>query len=149
MSGRRAAAGIATVTEPARPSIAFFANGRASARRGSSPAPGNRDKPVSRNLPDHWLRQAEVLAGLKPQEGSLWHAFRRMAGTEFKGLPEKDVMRLLGWTDPRSLKASYEHADTASTLAALHVKPTRGSGIRSSIPFLSRESGIFHRDCHA
>lgn len=36
-----------------------------------------------------------------------------------KGLPEKNVMRLLGCTDPRSQKAAYEHADTASTLAAL------------------------------
>jgi hypothetical protein len=39
-----------------------------------------------------------------------------MAATKFKGLPEKDVMWLLGWTDPRSLKLCYEHADTASTL---------------------------------
>lgn len=83
------------------------------------PAPGNLEEHVSRHLADKLLRRGEKLAGLEPQKGSAWHAFRRMAATEFKGLPEKDVMRLLGWTDPRSLKSCYEHADTASTLAAL------------------------------
>ena len=28
-------------------------------------------------------------------------------------------MRLLGWSDPRSLKMAYQHADDATTLAAL------------------------------
>jgi integrase len=80
------------------------------------PAPRDASQPVSRNLPDKWLREAERMAGLKPQNGSLWHAFRRMAAMEHKGLPVKDVMRLLGWSDRRSLDRCYEHADTATTL---------------------------------
>jgi integrase len=83
------------------------------------PAPRDPSRPISRDQPDKWLRAAEKLAGLEPQTGSLWHAFRRMAATEHKGLPEKDVMRLIGWKDPRSLKLCYEHADPATTLAVM------------------------------
>ena len=72
-----------------------------------------RDPPLGRQL---FL--GEELA-LEPQKRSAWHAFGRMAATEFKGLPENDVMWLLGWTDPRSFKMCYEHTDTAFTVAAL------------------------------
>jgi hypothetical protein len=37
-----------------------------------------------RYLPDRWLRKAEKEAGLEPQTGSLWHAFRRKWATERK-----------------------------------------------------------------
>jgi hypothetical protein len=40
------------------------------------PAPENPTKPVDRHLPDRWLREAEMLAKLTPQEGGLWHPFR-------------------------------------------------------------------------
>jgi hypothetical protein len=83
------------------------------------PAPGNPSKPVDRYLADQWLRDAETLAGLQPQIGGLWHPFRRKAATELKGAPDKDVMALMGWTDLRSLKTAYQHADPASMLTAL------------------------------
>jgi hypothetical protein len=55
------------------------------------PAPGNAQKPISRHLADRWLRRAEELAGLEPQKGSLWHAYRRKWATERKHLPDVDV----------------------------------------------------------
>jgi integrase len=74
---------------------------------------------VDRHLPDRWLREAERLAGLPPQDGSLWHAFKRKAATELKHAPDKDVMELLGWKDLQSLKACYQHADPETMLVAL------------------------------
>ena len=44
------------------------------------PSPEDAGKPTSRHLADKWLREAETLAGLEPQEGSLWHAYRRRWG---------------------------------------------------------------------
>jgi integrase len=73
----------------------------------------------TRSLADRWLRRAEALGELEPQEGGLWHAFRRKAATELKGAPDKDVMFLLGWTDQRSLKNAYQHADPETMLMAL------------------------------
>jgi integrase len=83
------------------------------------PAPGDPEKPVHRNLADVWLHDAARLAKLELPKGWGWHAFRRKAATELKHAPDKDVMRLLGWSDPRSLKMAYQHADDATTLAAL------------------------------
>ena len=86
------------------------------------PSPLKPWRPMDRYLADHWLRKAEMLAGLEPQKGSLWHAFRRKAATELKHAPDKDVMALLGWTDPRSLKNAYQHADQATMLTALETR---------------------------
>jgi integrase len=83
------------------------------------PAPMDPSQPMSRHLAAAWLRKAESLAGLEPQPGSLWHAFRRKAATELKGAPDKDVMALLGWKDLRSLKTAYQQADRETMLVAL------------------------------
>jgi integrase len=82
-------------------------------------APEAPTRPLDGHLADKWLREAEKLAGLEPQQGGLWHLFRRKAATELKGQSDKDVMELLGWTDLRSLKSAYQHADPATMLAAL------------------------------
>lgn len=83
------------------------------------PSPKDRTKPVNRWLVDAWLKKAEKLAGLEHEPGGGWHAFRRKAATELKGAPDKDVMELLGWTDLRSLKTAYQHADPETMLVAL------------------------------
>lgn len=83
------------------------------------PAPQDPSRRVDRHLPDRWLREAERLAGLLPQDGSLWHAFRRKAATELKHAPDRDVMELLGWKDLQSLKACYQHPDPETMLLAL------------------------------
>ena len=54
---------------------------------GSAPLFPSRDdpqKPITRHLADAWLRKAEKLAGLEPQRGSKWHAYRRKWATERK-----------------------------------------------------------------
>lgn len=92
------------------------------------PAPGDTEKPVHRRLATAWLHKAAQFAAEKAQEngqefavpkGWGWHAFRRKAATEMKGSPDKDVMALLGWSDLRSLKDAYQHADSAGMLATL------------------------------
>jgi hypothetical protein len=40
------------------------------------------EESITRHLADKWLKRAEKLAGLEPQEGSLWHALRRNWATE-------------------------------------------------------------------
>lgn len=80
------------------------------------PSPGDPGKPVSRHLADKWLRRAERMAGLEPQRGSLWHAYRRKWATERKHLPPTDVAAAGGWAGPESMQRSYQHADQATML---------------------------------
>lgn len=61
------------------------------------PHPKDPSKPISRYIPDPWLRNAERLAELKPQKGSLWHANRRAWATQRKHLPAVDVAKAGGW----------------------------------------------------
>jgi integrase len=83
------------------------------------PSPKDRTQPVSRYLAGEWLLEAEKLAGLEHEPGGGWHSFRRKAATEMKHAPDVDVMHALGWTDLRSLKTAYQHADPATMLVAL------------------------------
>ncbi len=80
------------------------------------PAPWDPTKPVSRYLADRWLRKAEKLAGLEPQRGSLWHAYRRAWVTKRKHLPDVDVAQAGGWSDLRSLKSAYQQVDSETML---------------------------------
>ena len=72
--------------------------------------------PMTRHLADKWLRKAEKLAGLEPQLGSLWHAYRRKWATERKHMPDVDVAAAGGWKSTHALKASYQHADAETIL---------------------------------
>jgi hypothetical protein len=80
------------------------------------PAPTGKETPISRHLADAWLREAEELAGLPTQKGSLWHAYRRKWATERKHLPDVDVAAAGGWASLEALKKSYQHADEATML---------------------------------
>ena len=80
------------------------------------PSPTDPAKPISRLLADAWLRKAERLAGLEPQQGSLWHAYRRKWATERKHLPDVDVAAAGGWKGTESLKTAYQQADDATIL---------------------------------
>ncbi len=55
--------------------------------------------------------RAEKLAGLEPQKGSLWHAYRRKWGSERKHWPDVDVAAAGGWRDTASLKIAYQQAN--------------------------------------
>ena len=61
------------------------------------PTPGDNTRPLTRHLVDKWLREGEKLAGVEPQKGSLWHAYRRKWATERKHLPVQDVASVGGW----------------------------------------------------
>ena len=80
------------------------------------PSPKDPSSPISRHLADKWLRERERLAGLEPQEGSLWHAYRRKWATERKHLPDADVAAAGGWKNTVSLKTAYQQADSETIL---------------------------------
>jgi integrase len=80
------------------------------------PSPEHPQEPVSRHLADKWLRKGESLAKLEPQEGSLWHAYRRKWATERKHLPGMDVAAAGGWKTVQTLKSAYQQADPDTML---------------------------------
>ncbi len=87
------------------------------------PSPQTPTRPVSKELASRWLRAAERRAGLTPQPGSLWHAYRRKWVTERKHLPDCDVAAAGGWTDLRTLTSAYQQVD-AATLYRVVTEPT-------------------------
>lgn len=82
-------------------------------------APNAKDGIMDRHLFDKWLREAQVAAGLKDLDGSLWHAYRRKWATERKHLNPKDVAAAGGWKDVATLLEVYQHADESSVLAVM------------------------------
>lgn len=80
------------------------------------PSPEDAQKPISRHLADAWLRKAEALAGVEPQKGSLWHAYRRKWATERKHLPDVDVAAAGGWKTVHTLQTAYQQADAETML---------------------------------
>ena len=75
------------------------------------PSPKDPCVPVDVFSPDRWLREAEKLAGLEPQEGGLWHPFRRRWSTVRKSLSAVDVAAAGGWAGPHTLQTVYQRAD--------------------------------------
>ncbi|MCK5412147.1 MAG: hypothetical protein KAJ67_08630, partial [Gemmatimonadetes bacterium] len=61
-------------------------------------------------------RAAEKLAGLEPQRGTLWHAYRRLWASARKDLPDVDVAQAGGWSSLEALKLSYQQPDDATML---------------------------------
>ncbi len=83
-------------------------------------------KPVSRHVVDAWLRKAEKLTRLEPQEGSLWHAYRRGWATARKTLPVQDVAAAGGWKSHVVVRDIYTQADAETILdVVLHVGEVR------------------------
>ena len=80
------------------------------------PNPTKPDQPVSRRRASHWLRKAEMLAGLETQDGSLFHAYRRAWATARKHLPVKDVAAAGGWKSTAVLLNHYQQPDDATLL---------------------------------
>jgi integrase len=76
-------------------------------------------KPVSRYTASRWLERAEELAGLEPQQGSAWHAFRRGWATARKHLPAVDVAKAGGWATVAMVTDIYQQADEETTLAVV------------------------------
>ena len=80
------------------------------------PSPTDSTRPITRHLADRWLRKAEKLAGVEPQKGSLWHAYRRNGATERKHLPVQDVARAGGWRSHAMVQNIYTQADDETML---------------------------------
>ena len=93
------------------------------------PSPGDPTRPMTRHLADKWLRKGERLAGLEPQVGSLWHAYRRKWATERKHHPDVDVAAAGGWKTVQTLKTAYQQADPETMLrVVLDAKDLRRGG---------------------
>jgi integrase len=92
------------------------------------PSPSDPQKPVTRYRAARWLGRCERLAGLEPQDGSAWHAFRRGWATMRKHLADADVMAAGGWRSVQALKQSYQHADDESVLDVVLVGSAAGRG---------------------
>ena len=80
------------------------------------PAPADASQPLQSMVASRMLMRAEKLSGVPPQQGSLWHAYRRGWATARKGLSDVDVAAAGGWSDTTSLKRCYQQADEASIL---------------------------------
>ena len=74
------------------------------------------DGPVSYHDAATWLRSAERNAGLKSQEGSLWHAYRRLWASSRKDLPDVDVAQAGGWASLEASKQAYQRPDDETML---------------------------------
>jgi hypothetical protein len=59
--------------------------------------------------------EAEQLAKVPKQDGSLWHAYRRGWATSRKHLPDVDVAAG-AWKGTETLKRCYQQADDANVL---------------------------------
>lgn len=83
------------------------------------PSPTNADEPVAYERARVWLLEAERLAGLPKQQGSLWHAFRRGWATSRKHLSLKDTAAAGGWASTETLLRCYQHPDADTMLAVV------------------------------
>jgi hypothetical protein len=63
-----------------------------------------------------WLLEAEDLAELPKQDGSLWHAFRRAWATARKGDSVKDVAEAGGWASTETWVRCYQQPDPDTML---------------------------------
>ncbi|MFC1531126.1 tyrosine-type recombinase/integrase [Gemmatimonadota bacterium] len=80
------------------------------------PRPGDPSKPTRYEEASAWLREAEGEARLTSQEGSLWHAYRRLWACSRKDLPDVDVAQAGGWSSLEALKMAYQRPDAATML---------------------------------
>ncbi len=83
------------------------------------PSPTDRSEPVRYELTRDWLVEAERLAKLRKQQGSLWHAFRRGWATARKHLPDVDVAAAGGWKSTETLRRCYQQPDPETMLAVV------------------------------
>jgi hypothetical protein len=54
--------------------------------------------------------------GIEPQDGSLWHAYRRLWASSRKDLPDVDVAQAGGWSSLEALKLAYQRPDDETML---------------------------------
>jgi len=74
---------------------------------------------ASRDIAEHWLRQAEKKAGLPRLARGCYHAFRRQFASERRHLPDVDVMAAAGWRSVAVMRRSYQHTDAQGVFNAI------------------------------
>lgn len=92
------------------------------------PSPTVPGEHVTRRRASQWLVKAEKAAGLPPQDGGLFHPYRRMWATARKHLPVRDVAYAGGWKTPAVLVTHYQQPDDATLLAVV----TGGKALREA-----------------
>jgi hypothetical protein len=89
-------------------------------------APRKPSTHVSRSVADKWLRLAERAAGLKAQERSLWHAYKRARVSAWidADFPLTAIGKATGNHDERNLLRAYGHAvdSTMQTMVNTHIE---------------------------
>lgn len=94
------------------------------------PAVTDASKSLDVDVASGWLLEAERLAGVEKQDGSLWHAYRRKWATERKHLPRVDVAASGAWSALSSLQTCYQMADL-QTMQHVVSSPVRLSEAQS------------------
>lgn len=80
------------------------------------PSPEDPTKPVARHRVDKWLRRAEKLADLEPQDGSLWHAYRRGWVTARSHHSAVVTAHAGGWRSTQTMERCYQISGLADQL---------------------------------
>ncbi len=83
------------------------------------PSPVHPEQAVPYDMARRWLLEAERLAELPKQSGSLWHAYRRAWATSRKHLPVADVAQAGGWESTETLARCYQQPDDVTILAVV------------------------------
>jgi integrase len=80
---------------------------------------------ASRDIAEHWLRQAEKKAGLPRLARGGYHAFRRQFASERRHLNDADLMAAGGWRSLAVMRRSYQHSDGAGVFNAVERPESR------------------------
>jgi len=83
------------------------------------PAPRSLSSPLRLETATSWLRRAEGLARLDPQEGGAWHPYRRAYAIKRKHLPASDVAQQGGWRNVSVVQQVYQQADRETLIRVL------------------------------
>lgn len=83
------------------------------------PCPTDPARPLQYTRARAWLLEAERLANLPKQRGSLFHAFRRGWATSRKHLPVTDVAAAGGWKSTATIQRCYQQPDEATMLSVV------------------------------
>lgn len=99
-------------------------------------------RPLHRDMFNHWLRQAEEYAGLPKLRGGLWHAYRRKWATERKHHPLSDVAAAGGWSDLPTLMACYMVPDHATMLSVMSEPRRLSLAVSTRLPTRDGTEGV-------
>jgi len=95
---------------------------------------------ASRDIAEHWLRQAEKRAQLPRLARGGYHAFRRQFASERRHLPDTDVMAAAGWRSLAVMRRSYQHSDAVGMLSAVERPESRRNPSEPGTPVAHEKS---------